>query len=348
MTELGKLERVPLRSVWPHEAHDFTQWLALNAQAVTDVIGLPFSVTGTERMVGDFRLDIVGEDADGGTVLIENQYGATDHDHLGKIMTYAAGVDPRTIVWIAETFRSEHRDALEWINSVTPDTLSVYGLTVEAFRIGDSLPAPRLQLIVAPSDHDERTRAFRRLRQVERRVEWTSERVSYLRHILTGLMQRGSMTQTYPEGQPNEWPESDFSNNNRFTVRRVAEKVCVMVGLTSNRRPFVALELDSSDQLHDAAFNAALEEHREAIYRLVSGTPLGVNGLRADPQRFPFNSNPEFRGKVTGHGSMLVLSSSRLMDDAERDLQWYGSALGLLNDIVETSGLAAAIEHPER
>ena len=120
--DLGKLEKVPVRSVWKHEAHDFTPWLAKNLNELAEALGLDLDVEQAEEEapVGTFSLDILVRDVDGGRpVIIENQLEKTDHDHLGKLLTYAAGYNAGVIVWITGEFTDEHRAALDWLNQET-------------------------------------------------------------------------------------------------------------------------------------------------------------------------------------------------------------------------------------
>jgi hypothetical protein len=120
---LGRLVSVPLREVWAHESNDFTPWLAdgENLSLLADTLNLgQLQLQGTEVPVGNFFIDILARDADGSIVVIENQFGFTDHTHLGQILTYVAGQEGRaTIIWIAETFREEHRAAIDWLNAST-------------------------------------------------------------------------------------------------------------------------------------------------------------------------------------------------------------------------------------
>lgn len=155
MTELGRLERVELRNVWADEAGNFTPWLAEeeNIKLLGDTIGVELEVQGTEKEVGPFRADILcKETTSDHWVLIENQLEKTNHTHLGQLMTYASGLDAVTIVWVAARFREEHRAALDWLNVITGDDFSFFGLEVEAWRIGDSSIAPKFNVVSKPNE----------------------------------------------------------------------------------------------------------------------------------------------------------------------------------------------------
>ena len=152
--DLRKLERVPLREAWKHEAGDFTPWLAEadNLDALAQALGLSeLEAVATEHYVGDFKLDILCTDGDQ-QVIIENQLAETDHKHLGQILAYAAGVGARKVIWVAESFRPEHVAALRFLNENTTDDLSFFGVQVELWRIGNSPLAPKFEVVVKPDD----------------------------------------------------------------------------------------------------------------------------------------------------------------------------------------------------
>jgi len=151
---LSKLERVPLREAWKHEAGEFTPWLASadNLDMLADALGLSeLELVATEHWVGDFKLDILCTDGDD-QVIIENQLEKTNHGHLGQIIAYAAGVGAKKVIWIAESFRPEHAAALEFLNENTTDDLSFFAVEIELWKIGDSPFAPKFQIVVKPND----------------------------------------------------------------------------------------------------------------------------------------------------------------------------------------------------
>jgi hypothetical protein len=153
---LGKLEQVDLREVWKHEAVNFTQWLALpeNIDQLAEVIlgGGSLTVTGTEVNVGLYKADILAVDSEDRVVVIENQLEQTDHDHLGKIITYGAGKQAEVIVWIVKVAREEHENAINWLNEHTDEHVHFFLIQIEAWRIGVSAPAPRFNIIAKPND----------------------------------------------------------------------------------------------------------------------------------------------------------------------------------------------------
>ena len=153
--ELSKITKVNLRDCWQNEASDFTPWLAKeeNIALLADALGLnELEVVAQEEHVGPFRADILCKDP--GTdklVLIENQLEKTDHNHLGQIMTYAAGLDTVTIIWIAEHFTEEHRAAIDWLNRITDKEFNFFGVEIQLIKIGNSPAAPMFDVIAKPN-----------------------------------------------------------------------------------------------------------------------------------------------------------------------------------------------------
>jgi hypothetical protein len=150
---LGELQPVDLQLVWAHEALSFTPWLLANAEVLGKVLGMQLDLTAAEHAVGDFSLDLIGrDDMTDEVIIIENQLTRSDHDHLGKLLTYAGGTDAVNVVWLAKQFRAEHRAALEWLNARTDERTRFFAVEISAVRIGDSLPAPLFRLVVQPND----------------------------------------------------------------------------------------------------------------------------------------------------------------------------------------------------
>ena len=153
MVELSKIERVELREVWPDEAADFTPWLAENLSQLGEALGLDLDIRGTEVPVGSYSLDILANDIGSDRpVIVENQLEKTDHTHLGQILTYAAGHDAETIVWIAKGFSDEHRAALDYLNGRTGEDTKFFGVVVEVLKIDNSRPAVNFDLVATPNE----------------------------------------------------------------------------------------------------------------------------------------------------------------------------------------------------
>lgn len=152
---IGRLQKVPLRTLWKHEEYDFSSWLALpeNLELLSDEIGISLTMPHTETGVGKFSADIVAEEEGSERkVLIENQLEATNHDHLGKLFTYGAGLDAEILIWIVKKAREEHEQAINWVNERTDESLNVFLIQIEAWKIGGSDPAPKFNIIAKPND----------------------------------------------------------------------------------------------------------------------------------------------------------------------------------------------------
>ena len=150
---LGKLSIVPLRTIWKHEAHDFTPWLSSNIDELAKAIGIELEIEDIEVPVGPYFADILAKDAGTGQyVVIENQLEKTNHDHLGKCITYASVLNATTIIWIASDFTDEHNKAMDWLNDHTSDEISVYAVKLELIKIDNSNPAVNFNLQSFPND----------------------------------------------------------------------------------------------------------------------------------------------------------------------------------------------------
>ena len=159
VANLGRLERVNLREVWQTEDGYFTPWQAEeeNIALLSEILGLKLEVEAQEKEVGPFRADILCKELNNDTwVLIENQIERTDHRHLGQLLTYAAGLSAVTIVWITASFRDEHRATLDWLNGITSDEFHFFALEVELWRIGESLAAPKFNVVSRPNSWTKR------------------------------------------------------------------------------------------------------------------------------------------------------------------------------------------------
>ena len=175
---VGKIERVPLREVWRHEAQDLTVWLEENIDVLNDVLDFTLSNVEREHSAGAFSVDLVAEDDSGGTVVIENQLERSNHDHLGKLITYVAFTEAKAAIWIVSDPRPEHIRAITWLNESA--SAAFYVLKIEGIKIGDSPPAPLLTLIVGPSAES---------REVGESKRDLAERYHIRRSFWTGLLE---------------------------------------------------------------------------------------------------------------------------------------------------------------
>ncbi|WFG36267.1 DUF4268 domain-containing protein [Candidatus Lucifugimonas marina] len=146
---IGKIQRAKLRDVWPNEAHDFTPWLQENIEVLAETTGLNLTAVEREQSAGSFSVDLVAE-SDSGLVVIENQLERSNHDHLGKVLTYLAQLGANTAIWIVSDPRPEHVTAIGWLNDSSPSAF--YLVKLEAVKIGNSPPAALFTLITGPSE----------------------------------------------------------------------------------------------------------------------------------------------------------------------------------------------------
>lgn len=176
---IGKMEIVPIRQAFPHEAHNFTRWLENNIDALSDRMGIDLTVIEREKSVGSFNVDLYCEDDNSNTLIIENQLERTDHDHLGKLLTYMVNLDAKTAIWVATEVREEHLRVIDWLNKYTPRDMAFYFVQVEAIRIEDSPFAPLFTVLSQP---DEQIREIGE--QKKELAERHNEHLEFWTHVL--------------------------------------------------------------------------------------------------------------------------------------------------------------------
>ena len=159
--EIGKIKEVDIRNLWRHEQYDFSEWLSHeeNIEELNSILGLTLTDVSKEVYVGSYRCDLVAIDESTGIkVIIENQLESSNHDHLGKIITYASGLDAQIVVWIVTHAKEEHRSAIEWLNNNTNSEINFFLIELHAYKIGDSLPAPYFEVVEKPNDFIKSTK----------------------------------------------------------------------------------------------------------------------------------------------------------------------------------------------
>lgn len=281
---IGRLERVALREVWKHEALDFTRWLQDNVEILNDELDITIANVEREQAAGSFSVDLVGEDEAGNPVVIENQLGKSDHDHLGKLITYLTAFEAKTAVWIVSHPRPEHITAVAWLNQSTP--AAFYLFKVEAVRIGDSLPAPFLTKIVGPSKESREVGDTKKDLAERHHI-----RLRFWDQLLTRARQRTPLHDAISPSHQN-WLYAGAGRSgvtfSYFILERGAR-----VGLHIDS-PSAESNLSMFDYLYDRkpgienAFAGSLEWHRDEerrASRIVCTIDAG--GYRDDEERWP-------------------------------------------------------------
>ena len=260
--KFGELKRLNPRTVWKSESREFTPWLAKNIQKLGDTLGKELELVETEASVGDFAVDILARDlGTGHDVIIENQFGSTDHDHLGKLMTYAAGFDVSTVVWIAETMREEHRQALDWLNRVTDTTTQFFGILIELIQVDDSRPAYNFRPVVFPNEWSKSRKPG-----VDKKPSAKMEAYrDYFQKMIDELREEHSFTGARV-GQPQSWYgfASGYSGITYAACFSIGERVRVELYIDqgiaeSNKQLFDWLYKDKTAIERELGFNLEWE-----------------------------------------------------------------------------------------
>ena len=192
---IGKIKRVPLREVWKHEAHNLTKWLEENIDVLNEILDFNLSNAIREKRAGDFNVDLTAEDETGGLVIIENQLEKSDHNHLGKIITYLSAIDAKKAIWIVGHPRPEHIQAITWLNESA--LADFYLLKIEGIQIEQSPPAPLLTLIVGPSEEGK---------EVGKQKKERAENFNLTKMFWTELLDKAKQkTKLHTSISPNEF-----------------------------------------------------------------------------------------------------------------------------------------------
>ena len=255
---LGKLEKVDLKTIWENEAYNFTPWLAQkeNLELLGDTIGIELELEAQEKNVGPFRADILCKNtSDESLILIENQLERTDHKHLGQLLTYAAGLQSVVIVWVASKFTEEHRKALDWLNDITDERFSFFGLEVELWKIGNSPAAPKFNIISQPNNWSKTVaRAAKNLDNQET-SETKGLQYRYWQNFISYL--ENSSSKLRPQAPtPKHWLT--------FSIGRSGFHVNALLNTVTNR---IGVELVIADKDGEKSFYHLLAKDKEAIER---------------------------------------------------------------------------------
>lgn len=220
---LAKLKKVELREGWKHEANDFTKWLAeeANLRLLSDEIGFDIKLVQTEAAVGDFHVDILAEEENTGRkIIIENQLEMTNHDHLGKIITYASGYDAGVIIWVVKDVREEHRQAIDWLNEHTDESIEFYLLKIELWQIEDSPLAPKFEIISKPNDW------AKAVKESAGRSELTDTKIKQLEfwNQLREYAKKGNTKIRFQKAYPQHWTNVGIGSSNAYLALTIRSK----------------------------------------------------------------------------------------------------------------------------
>ena len=256
--DIAEIQEHELRSVWEHEERDFTQWLTKNIQLLGSALGVEFEDARAEEAVGDFSSDIVAREMNTGeTVVIENQYGRTDHDHLGKLLTYSSGKDAGFSIWLSEEFRPEHRSVLEWLNESGPKDAKFFAVKPRVVSIADSDKRGfEFDIVVEPNEWERELGGGKSLSETER---------SYKEFF-------GDLVDAYAERREH-WSRLTPSTRNYLTFS--AGKSGVSLGWVFHQGPEFSIELyisTSSEENNVEIFDSLKESKGEIEANL--GTEL--------------------------------------------------------------------------
>lgn len=227
MTEIGKLSDIRPREAWQHEAYDFTPWLAENLDQLGDAIGLILEPEGTEIAVGAFSADLLAKDVSGRHVLVENQLETTDHNHLGQIMTYLAGLEAEIVVWVATEFRDQHVSALDWLNEHTSENFAFFAVKLRVVQIDDSKLAPIFEVVTRPNEWE---------RSLHRASKKKTGESSAFAPVRRRFWQR--YLELYPEdaelgvkisGAPTQWLRESDAHDFNVAIYRAKDQIGVFL-----------------------------------------------------------------------------------------------------------------------
>lgn len=253
--KLGKFKKVSLIEAWKSESEHFTPWLASEENIILlgETLGLELEIEGTEQNVGPFRADILCKDLTNGSwVLIENQLERTDHSHLGQLLTYAAGLNAVTIVWIAERFAEEHRAALDWLNEITDERFNFFGLEIELWQIEDSPYAPKFNIASKPNNWSKTVSNVARQMELGNLTETQRLQLDYWT-VFSKLLSTSSEDIVLQRPMPYSYAN--------FAIGR---SDFLLNALTNSRVHYISVRLMITGQ-HSQVFYNLLEEKKDEI-----------------------------------------------------------------------------------
>lgn len=271
---LDKLIQIKdLRQFWKDEARDFTPWLSEeeNLMQLADTLNIDINFIERESSVGGFNADILAEDNEGNKIIIENQLEDTDHDHLGKIITYASGKDAKYIVWIVKKARDEHRQAVEWLNQHTDNGLFFFLVEIELWKIGNSRPAPRFNIVVRPNDWVKEEKAAKAYSKQEEQL------LSFWRGFNDFADQNSTFQQHFKTRKPQSRHSYDIS---------IGTGVCHIFILVTTRKKEITVGLYFRQKDRQSYFT--LKDKKDICEKLIKGK-LHWREAKKDSKLFVLN-----------------------------------------------------------
>lgn len=282
MTTIGKLKEIDVRKLWQHEQYDFSSWLAKesNIEYLNDILGLTLSEIDKEVFVGPYRCDIVARDeTTSDIVIIENQLESTNHDHLGKIITYAAGLNAKYIVWIVKEAKEEHRAAIEWLNNNSSKNINFFLIEIHAYQIGDSEPAPKFEVIEKPNDFVKKNKTNSRDGELNKSQ---SERLIFWEQFNQVLTERGRPFNVRKATTDHWYDVAIGSSDAHVTIDLVNKENRIVVALyiRDNKELFDKL-LENKETIENS-LGFALDEWARLNEKKASRIKYYIDGLNFD------------------------------------------------------------------
>lgn len=253
MANIGKLIEVDVRELWKHEQYDFSNWLAKesNLEYLNEILGLTLTDVDKEAYVGPYRCDLTAKDETSGiTVIIENQLEATNHDHLGKIITYASGLDAKVVVWVVKEAKEEHRAAVEWLNNNTNSDINFFLIEIHAYKIGNSDPAPKFEVIEKPNDFVKRSKGKTDVGELNKRQ---SERLAFWEQFNQVVVSRGKPF-NLRKASTDSWYDVALGTSDAHVAINLVNKdgnIVVDIYINDNKELFDKLA-EKKDDIEDA------------------------------------------------------------------------------------------------
>lgn len=279
--KLDKLKEVELRDVWKHEQYGFSDWLSKeeNINALSEVVGLTLVDVEKESYVGSYRCDLVAIDENtNDKVIIENQLEQSNHDHLGKVITYASGLGATTIIWIVKTAREEHRSAIEWLNNNMKSGIDFFLIEIKLYSIGNSLPAPKFEIVEKPNEFIKSSKKYS---QVGNLNKSQSERVNFWEEFNNLVIEKKKPFNTR-KVTPDHWYSVAIGTSKASIIITLVNQsgyIGVQLAISDNKELFDDLVLQRDEIETDLSFD--LEWNRldnNKVSRIISK----IEGLNFD------------------------------------------------------------------